>query len=137
MNIKRELITKGFVLAGLMNILGVLTFSKFFNNPVIPEFDGEAMSNFGLLMIVVWGFVFITVSKNYEKFPWLVGVFIFEKLIYALHWTNWMMHNNVSAIFEKDKLAGIYLAVYGINDWLFFLFFMLVFIQLIQAKQLR
>lgn len=134
MSINKELIKKGFVLAGLMNILGVLTFSKFFNNPAIPAFDGEVMSNFGLLMILVWGFVFIAVSQNYDKVPWLVGVFVIEKLLYALHWTNWMMHNNIADVFAKDKLAGIYFAIYGINDWLFFLFFLLVFIQLIRYK---
>jgi hypothetical protein len=43
MNIKEHL-TKGFILAGLMNISGVLLFSDF-SNAVIPEFDPQAMSN--------------------------------------------------------------------------------------------
>ncbi len=93
------------------------------------------MSNFGLLMIVVWGFIFLSVSKNYDKIPLLIGVFIIEKLIYALHWTNWVMHNSISEVFAKDKMAGIYYAIYGINDWLFFLFFLVVFIQLIRANK--
>ncbi len=130
MNIKNELITKGFVLSGLTNILGVLIFSRFFSNAVIPEFDTQAMSNFGLLMIVVWGFVFISVSKNYHNVEWLIAVFIFEKLIYASHWTNWIMNNNLSEVFAKDKMAGIFYVIYGINDWIFFVFFLVVFVQL-------
>lgn len=135
MNIKKEHISKGFLLAGMMNIFGVLIFSKMFNNPVISLYDTEAMSNFGLLMIVVWGFVFIAVSKNYDKVPWLVGVFVIEKLLYALHWTNWIMHNYIADVFAKDKMAGIYYAIYGINDWLFFLFFLVAFIGLFRTKQ--
>ncbi len=135
MYIKNKLITKGFILSGIMNILGVLIFSRFFNNAVIPEYDTQAMSNFGLLMIVVWGFIFISASKYYDKIPLLIGVFIIEKLIYALHWTKWVMHNNISEVFAKDKMAGIYYAIYGINDWLFFIFFLVVFIQLIRVNK--
>ncbi|RBN51877.1 hypothetical protein [Flavobacterium psychrolimnae] len=135
MNIKDGLITKGFILSGLMNIIGVLVFSQFFSNAVIPEYDTQAMSNFGLLMIVVWGCVFISVSKIYYKVKWLIGVFAIEKLIYATHWTNWMLNNTLSEVFAKDKMAGIYYAIYGINDWLFFVFFLIVFIQLIRTNK--
>jgi hypothetical protein len=135
MNIKNEIITKGFILSGLMNIFGVLVFSRFFCNAVIPEYDTQALSNFGLLMIVVWGFVFISVAKTFDKVPWLIGVFIFEKLIYASHWTNWMMNHTLSEVFAKDKMAGIFYAIYGINDWLFFVFFLVVFIQLIRLRK--
>lgn len=105
MKINNELLTKGFFLAGLMNILGVLTFSRFFTNAVIPEFDNQAMSNFGLIMIVFWGFVFISVSKNFQNLKWLIAVFTLEKLIYAAHWTKWMTTNNLTDVFEKDTMA--------------------------------
>lgn len=130
MKITNELLIKGFILSGLMNILGVLTFSRFFTNAVIPEFDSQAMSNFGLLMIVLWGFVFIAVSKNFQHLKWLIAVLTLEKLIYATHWTKWMTTNNLADVFEKDKMAGIYYTIYGINDWVFFVFFLFVFIRL-------
>ncbi len=135
MNIKNEHITKGFILSGLMNIFGVLVFSRFFSNTVIPELDTQAMSNFGLLMIVVWGFVFISVAQKFHAVKWLIGVFVIEKFIYATHWTNWMMNNNLSTVFARDKMAGLFYTIYGINDWLFFLFFLVVFIQLIRANK--
>jgi hypothetical protein len=135
MNLKDRLITKGFILSGLMNIIGVLVFSRLFSNTVIPEYDTLAMSNFGLLMIVVWGCIFISVSKTYHKVKWLIGVFAIEKLIYATHWTKWMLNNTLTEVFAKDKMAGIYYAIYGINDWLFFFFFLIVFIQLIRANK--
>ena len=134
MKITNELLTKGFIAAGLMNILGVLIFSKIFTNAAISEFDSQAMSNFGLLMIVLWGFVFIAVSKNFQNLKWLVAVFTLEKLIYATHWTKWMTNNNLSVVYQKDTMAGIYYTIYGLNDWIFFLFFLFVFIRLTRQK---
>jgi len=58
--LKNATIKKGFVLAGLFNMT-VLVFSRFFTNSVIPESDPVVMSNFGLVMIVVWGLAYISV----------------------------------------------------------------------------
>lgn len=131
MTIKTETITKGFVIAGLMNMT-VLIFSRFFTNAVIPESDPVVMSNFGLLMIVVWGLSYISVARNYQSVKWLVGVFAFEKFIYGCIWIKWMLTNNVSDVFAKDKMAGIFYCTYGVNDWMFFIFFLFVFIRLVK-----
>ena len=64
MKISKGLITKGFVLSGIMNIGGALVFSRFFTNDAIPDADPVVMSNFGLLMIVVWGLVFHPSLRN-------------------------------------------------------------------------
>lgn len=129
MNIKSETISKGFVIAGFMNMT-VFVFSRFFTNSVIPEFDPVVMSNFGLLMIVLWGLAYISVAKNYHHVKWLVGIFAVEKFIYGFSWIKWMLNNNVSDVFTKDKMAGIFYAIYGVNDWMFFIFFLFVFIRL-------
>ncbi len=136
MTIKNETIAKGFVLAGLMNILGVLVNSRFFTNAVIPEVDPVVMSNFGLLMIIIWGLAYISVSKNYDKVKWLVGVFAIEKFIYGFLWTNWILNNSLADVYSKDTSAGIFYSIYGINDWIFFVFFLFVFIRLVSAKKL-
>ena len=120
-------ITKGFIAAGIMNITGVLIFSRIFTNDVIPEYDATVMSNFGLLMIVIWGFAYISVAKNYDKVIWLVAVFAIEKLIYGCVWIQWLLHHNLSEVYEKDMMAGIFYTIYGANDWLFFIFFSVVF----------
>ncbi|MFT7051747.1 MAG: hypothetical protein ACJAZK_002364 [Psychroserpens sp.] len=66
MNTKDDTISKGFIIAGLMN-MSVLVFSKFFTNSVIPQSDPDVMSNFGLLMMLIWGLAYISVAKTYHN----------------------------------------------------------------------
>jgi len=136
MTFKNETISKGFVIAGLMN-MSVLLFSRFFTNPVIPEYDPVLMSNFGLLMIVVWGLAYMSVAKNYQHVKWLVGLFAVEKFIYGFIWIQWMLNNNIRDVFAKDKMAGAFYATYGVNDWVFCIFFLLVFFRLARSGSLR
>lgn len=133
MNITPKTITKGFIIAGLMN-MSVLIFSRLFTNPVIAQSDPDVMSNFGLLMIVIWGLTYISVAKTYRNVKWLVLVFAIEKLIYGIVWARWMFNNSVSEVFDKDMMAGIFYSIYGINDWTFFFFFLIVFIRLHRSK---
>jgi hypothetical protein len=88
------------------------------------------MSNFGLLMIVLWGFAYMSIAKNYQNLKWLVAVFAIEKFAYGFTWTKWLLNNNLSEVYEKDTMAGLFYSIYGVNDWLFFVFFMFVFIRL-------
>jgi hypothetical protein len=120
----------GFIAAGLMNIIAVLVLSKFFTNEVIPETDPAVMSNFGLLMIMVWGLAYIALAVNYRKAKWVVGVFVVEKLIYVIAWLMWIVNNDVSKVYEKDLFAGLFYSVYGLNDFLFFVFFLYVFYKI-------
>jgi hypothetical protein len=124
-----NLITKGFKLAGILNISGVLMFSRFFTNRAIYDTDPNAMSKFGLLMIIVWGLAFIASSKKHKDLKWLVGVFAIEKLVYSIYWTFWILKNDLIPIYQQDLMAGFFYTVYGLNDWLFFLFFTFVFFK--------
>ncbi len=134
MPFKDKTVTIGFIISGLMN-LTVLIFSRLFTNSTIPEFDPVVMSNFGLLMIVLWGLAYMSIAKNYHKVKWLVGVFVVEKFIYGYVWIKWILNNNISEVYEKDTMAGIFYSIYGINDWIFFVFFLLVFIRIFRIKK--
>ena len=133
MTIKNSTITKGFIISGLMNA-SVLISSRLFTNPVIPEFDQNVMSNFGLLMILIWGIAYIAVAKNFYQVKWLVGDFAIEKFIYGYVWINWLLKNNLSDVYAKDSMAGTFYASYGINDWIFCVFFLFVFVRSFSAK---
>lgn len=133
MTLSSKTITNGFIIAGLMN-MSVLVFSRFFTNKVINETDPDVMSNFGLLMIVVWGLAYISVAKNYTKLKWLVGVLAFEKLIYGFVWLRWILKNDIMAVYKKDTMAGVFFSIYGVNDLLFCIFFTLVFASLFKSQ---
>ena len=133
MEIKSSRVTKGFIIAGLMNA-SVLIFSRLFTNSTIAEFDPTVMSNFGLVMILLWGLAYMSVAQNYHRVKWLIGVFAIEKFIYGCVWINWMLNNDIANVYEKDVMAGVFYSIYGINDWIFFAFFLFVFFR---ASKLR
>ncbi len=53
-----KILRKGLFAAVAMNIGGVLLFSKGLTNEAINEGDPVVMSNFGLVMIMVWGLAY-------------------------------------------------------------------------------
>ena len=125
----------GFYLAGAANILGVLTFSLGFTNRHISSVYPEVMSVFGLMMIIVWGFVFIAAGYS-ENFKYLSAVFAVEKTAYVISWFLWILRPeaNLSAVFQQSILSGLFYALYGVNDLLFGIFFIWVFITLQKEK---
>ncbi len=123
-------ITKGFIAAGLSNLVGVPLFSKVFTNEVLLQADPPVMGIFGLIMIMVWGVAFIAVSKKFENLKWLVGVFMLEKLSYVIAAIHWNLNNSLSDLYSQDALSGIFFGIYGINDFIFLLFFGYVFIKI-------
>ena len=123
----QKLIKNGFILAALMNF-SVLLFSRGFTNIAINEADPIVMSNFGLLMIVIWGVAYLATSTVNSNIKWLAATFALEKLIYGIIWINWLLTNNLEAVYSTDIFAGIFYTVYGLNDFLFMIFFSYVFL---------
>lgn len=123
--------TNGFVLAGLANIGGVLTFSLGFSNQGISQAFPQVMSAYGLLMIIVWGLAYLAVAKHYQHVRLLVGVFAIEKLAYVASWLWWMSHyaDTLPTLWQADWLTASFMLIYGLNDVLFMLFFMWVFLS--------
>ncbi len=112
-----------------MNIGGAILFSKGFTNEAINEADPVVMSNFGLIMIVVWGLAYGGASAIRSNISWLLAVFAIEKLVYGVVWVRWLSANSLSSLYEKDSLAGVYYSIYGLNDFVFMLFFLWAFLS--------
>lgn len=121
------LVRNGLIAAGLMNIGGVLLFSRGFTNTALNDADPVVMSNFGLLMIIVWGLAYIGAAAIDANIKWLAAAFAVEKLVYVVVWVRWMLENSVASVFSADMFAGAFYAIYGLNDLLFMLFFVGVF----------
>ena len=130
----QKLVKNGLVAAGLMNIGGVLLFSKGFTNSAINSADPVVMSNFGLVMIVVWGLAYIGAATITSNIKWLVAVFAVEKLVYVVVWVHWMSNNSLSQLYSSNVLAGIFYSIYGLNDFVFMLFFSWLFVFNKQAS---
>lgn len=124
-----KLIRIGFIAAGLMNIGGVLLFSRVFTNAAINNADPVVMSNFGLVMIAVWGLAYWGAALIKSNIKWLAGAFALEKLVYVVVWVMWLSKNSLRELYAKDFFAGAFFSIYGINDFVFMLFFVWVFLQ--------
>ncbi len=123
----RNLIRNGLIAAGFMNIGGVLLFSRAFTNVAINSADPVVMSNFGLLMIAVWGLAYLGAAAISSNIKWLVGAFALEKLVYVVVWFRWLSENSLAQLYSKDFFAGVFYSIYGANDLVFMLFFAWVF----------
>ena len=110
-----------------MNIVGVLLFSRLFTNTAINEADPVVMSNFGLLMIVVWGLAYMGAAAVNASIQWLAAAFAVEKLVYVVVWIDWLSSNSLTQLYSKDWMAGVFFGIYGANDLVFMLFFVWVF----------
>lgn len=124
-----KIIQRGFILAGLSNILGVIICSKAFTNDVMLATQPDVMGYFGLISIILWGLAYIAVCKSYNQVRWLVGVFVLEKLAYVTAWLTFVASRSLSSVYELDMLAGIFYTIYGANDLIFMLFFSFVFLN--------
>ncbi|MDB4568493.1 hypothetical protein N9082_01615 [Akkermansiaceae bacterium] len=123
-----KILRKGLFAAVAMNIGGVLLFSKGLTNEAINEADPVVMSNFGLVMIMVWGLAYAGAAAIRSNISWLLAAFAIEKLIYGFVWVKWLSANSLSALYEKDLFAGIFYSIYGFNDLTFMLFFAWAFV---------
>ncbi|PSU36317.1 hypothetical protein [Photobacterium lutimaris] len=124
---KTKIVQLGFIAAAAMNIGGVLVFSRAFTNTAINDADPVVMSNFGLLMIVVWGLAYLGAAFIKSNVRWLAGAFAVEKLIYVVAWLAWIFQNSLQDVYSADMFAGAFYSIYGLNDFIFMLFFAWVF----------
>jgi hypothetical protein len=125
----RKLVKNGLIAAAVMNIGGVLLFSRALTNVAINNADPVVMSNFGLLMIVVWGLAYLGAAFINSSIKWLVGAFALEKLVYVGVWAMWLSENSLLPLYSTDIFAGIFYSIYGLNDLVFMLFFAWVFLS--------
>jgi len=125
----KSMVKNGFLAAGLMNIGGVLVFSRAFTNQAINIADPVVMSNFGLVMIMVWGLAYLGASTINSNIKWLAGAFALEKLVYVMVWIMWHSENSLAQLYSKDMFAGAFFSIYGLNDFIFMLFFAWVFLS--------
>lgn len=110
-----------------MNVFGVLLFSRGFTNTTLAAADPVVMSNFGLVMIGLWGLAYWAAATIQSSLKWLAGAFALEKLVYVVVWLAWQSENSISELYSKDLFAGVFFSIYGPNDFVFMVFFAWIF----------
>ena len=120
-----NIIALGFILAGAWNVLGLLTFSKFFTNRMLAAIDPDVFSWLGQVAIVLWGLAYWSVAKSYQYVPWLLVVFFLEKMIYGVTWLRWIIakRKTLPKIASESFLTATFFSIYGAGDLVFGLFF--------------
>jgi hypothetical protein len=113
----------GFMAAAAMNIGGVLLFSRCFTNTAVNQADPVVMSNFGLLVIVLWGLAYLAASSIQANIRWLAATFALEKLVYGVVWLSWLTQHSLAPLYADDLFAGVFYSIYGLNDLAFMVFF--------------
>jgi len=126
-NMNRNMIKTGFMAAALANIVGVLLFSRVLTNEAINNADPVVMSNFGLMMIMVWGLTYLGTAFVEGNIRWIAAAFTIEKLVYVVVWLRWHLSHDIEALYATDSFAGVFYTIYGLNDFMFMLFFGFVF----------
>ena len=114
-----------FLSAAFANIVGVLVFCKGFTNTTLNNADPTLFSNFGLLMIMVWGLTYLAAARYTPKVPLIALAFAIEKAVYVMCWIRWMNNHKdeIPTIFAEDAFAGLFLSIYGGVDFIYMLLF--------------
>jgi hypothetical protein len=115
----------GFQAAGLVNVAGVLLFSKAFTNEALISKSPVVFSRFGLVCIVLWGLAYLAVARRHQQVPLLVAVFAVQKFMYTGTWFSWIHRfgSELPRLFSESPLAAVFYTVYGPTDLLFGIFF--------------
>ena len=118
-------ITRGFVLAGAVNVFGMLVVSKLFTNSLLNATDPAVFSWLGQVAIVLWGLAYWAVAQAFRHVPYLVIVFFIEKMVYTVCWLVWLLQkgHSLTSIASESPMTAIFFGMYGAGDLAFGLFF--------------
>lgn len=118
-----------FIVAAFVNIIGVGVLCKGFTNTALNNADPVLFSNFGLVMIMVWGLAFLAAARYAPQVPYISLAFAVEKSVYVMCWIRWLTNHRdtLPELFATDLFAGTFMAIYGAIDFIFMLLFAWVF----------
>lgn len=130
-------ITRGFILAGAVNVFGMLAISKLFTNSLLSSTDPAVFSWLGQVAIVLWGLAYWAVAKSYRHVPYLVMVFCIEKIVYTICWLLWLLQkgHSLTSIASESMMTAIFFGMYGAGDLAFAIFFGWVAIKVLKGAR--
>jgi len=126
---------KALCLAGIYNIAGVLFSSLFFTNPLPAKYYPVVFSDLGMIVILLWGLAYLSVSSSYMHTGKLMIVFAVEKFVYSISWILFLTDKGymLPRIFSESFVTGLMLSIYGVGDIIFGILFFRIWIINIQT----
>ncbi len=100
--------------------LCILAPSLFLTNKHFYEVD-PLMFNFkSTILILLWGLLTISVAWDYASVPYLFLVLAVEKLVYVIHWIQWIKKRPewIDKVNNDINLAPFF-HLYGVGDLFF------------------
>jgi hypothetical protein len=124
-------IRRGFLAAGLVNILGMLAVNRLFTNPELARLDPRVFAPESQALIMLWGAAYIAVGRAYPAAAAAAAVFALEKALYFLLWLRWLAAHasELATLLGRDPLTGLFYASYGLVDLGFGVFFCYAFLR--------
>ena len=111
--------------AAFANIIGVMIFTKGLTNQVLIETHPTLFSQFGILMIMMWGLCYFVCTDAAVDYASISLVFALEKLAYCVSWIIFIQGDiDWSLLYEKDLFAGVFYSIYGVVDGIYLLLFL-------------
>lgn len=95
-----------FVVAGLLNTVGLLIFNWFYTNQNLekePIFVIESQ-----ILIHLWGFLYIAASVKWEQLPWINLILAVEKAVFFIFWCLYIGSHENTGHFMTDLFYTIY-----------------------------
>lgn len=132
----RRIMKIGFLIAGCVNFFGTLVVSMGFTNRLLMSLDPAVFSPFGLICIMLWGMAYVAVSKSYQYVPYVVLVFVVEKLVYTVAWIVWITRfgDQLSGLLSDAPMTGVFYMTYGLVDFSFGVFFAWVALTTLRGR---
>jgi hypothetical protein len=116
-----------YILAFSFNF-SILIFNRCFTSDLLQNYDNSTFSNLGVVSILLWGLAYLSIRNHYTNLCFLNFVFFIEKMIYVFIWFNWIKTNShkLPDMYQEDFFNGLIFSIYGIGDFIFGVFFLLM-----------
>ena len=120
-----------YTIACLYNF-AVIPFWLFTN---ISKLDPFVFSNKGICAILLFGIMYLAIplyskgrtitQSEYHALGDFKLLIMFEKLVYVSLWLYWLLTNNIFNVMGNSIVTGLFMALYGIGDFIFALMFLI------------
>ena len=95
-----------FILAGLLNTVGLMIFNLMYTNRHLEKEYIFAIES--QILIHLWGLLYIAASVKWEQLPWINLILAVEKVMFFIFWCLYIISHENTGHFLTDLFYTIY-----------------------------